>query len=163
MARERNDVGQNMGGFEKLNQEKIEHLLERWREKEELSTSNKVMCKTCGAKQRVEKNLDVLEGPAILQLQLNRYSKNDWEKSGKIPEVHKIERHTVFELELSLKRKPRWGIDGWYQQYKLRGVIEHKGKTTKEGHYHAYVREGDKCTQRSDENSIDITWEEVQK
>ena len=134
---------------EKLSQLKIEDLLEKWSEKEELSSGNKVMCQTCGAKQRVEKNLDVLEGPAILTIQLKRYSKNDWEQSGKLPEVHKIEKHIVFQPELSLKRKrnPRRGVDGWYQQYKLRGMIEHTGKTTKEGHYNAYVRVGEEWTQ----------------
>ena len=66
-------------------------------------------------------------------------------------------------MELNLKRTPRWGVEGWYQQYKLRGVIEHKGETTKEGHYKDYVREGEKWTEWNDENSNDIPWEEVQK
>ena len=40
-------------------------------------------------------------------------------------------------------------------------MIEHTGKNTKEGHYIAYVREGESWTQWDDETSTAIPWREV--
>ena len=63
---------------------------------------------------------------------------------------------------LNLKRMPSWEIQGTVQKYMLKGVIEHRGKTINDGHYTAYFRQGEKWTQWNDENSEEITWEEVQ-
>ena len=51
----------------------LEEMLERWRKKEELTKANKVNCKTCGNRQNTERNLVVIEGPAILIIQLKRW------------------------------------------------------------------------------------------
>ena len=47
------------------------------------------------------------------------------------------------------------------QWYELKGVIEHIGKSTTEGHYIAYKSDEDKWTEWNDEFSRTITWEEV--
>ena len=47
------------------------------------------------------------------------------------------------------------------ETYILRGVIEHIGKSTKEGHYNAYVRTGKEWVEFSDERSSKASWEEV--
>ena len=62
---------------------------------------------------------------------------------------------------MNFKRIPRVGIKEDVQRYRLRGVIEHSGKTTKEGHYVAYVREGEKWTRWDDETSTVIPWNDV--
>ena len=138
----------------------IEDLLDRYRKKEELTKTNMVDCKMSGDKQGAENNPEIVQEPEILALQLKRYTHNDWK--GAIPNTSKIEQWIAFSSKLNLKRIPSWGIKDTVQEYSLRGVIEHSGKTTKEGHYTAYVREGDYWTQWNDETSANISWEEVQ-
>ena len=83
--------------------------------------------------------------------------------NGEVSNIVKIERKVAFDRKLNFKRSPSFGIEGKVQQYKLRGVIEHTGKNTNEGHYHAYVREGDNWVWWSDEKSKAIHWEEVKE
>ena len=136
--------------------------MERWREKEILNKTNQVNCVICGDKQDAERNLLILEGPEILIIQFKRYLQRDWKKTGAPPETVKIDQKIAWSKILNLKRMPSWEIQGTVQKYMLKGVIEHRGKTINDGHYTAYVREGEKWTQWNDENSEEITWEEVQ-
>ena len=56
---------------------KIEDLLDKYKRKELLTNTDKVNCQNCGSKQNTEKNLDVVESPPILAMQLKRYKKNN--------------------------------------------------------------------------------------
>ena len=51
---------------------KIEDLLDKYKRKELLTNTDKVNCQNCGGKQNTEKNLDVVEGPPLLAMQLKR-------------------------------------------------------------------------------------------
>ena len=78
--------------------------------------------------------MEVIEGPATLALQLKRFQTNNESQTGAPPGKEKINRKIVFSNTLCLKRVPRKGIHSIVQKYKPRRVIEHIGKTTKEGH-----------------------------
>ena len=140
----------------------IEDLLEKYKKKEHLEKTNEVYCTECGDKQCAEKNLEILEGAAILALQLKRYKEGHIKENGAKTTAEKVEKHIAFSRELKLKRIPSWGIKDTVQHYKLRGVIEHTGKTTKDGHYLAYVREGNAWTKWDDDTSSIIPWKKVQ-
>ena len=47
------------------------------------------------------------------------------------------------------------------QHYELRGMIEHEGESTSEGHYIAYARENGNWIVWNDEISRVTTWEEI--
>ena len=141
----------------------IEDLLEKYKKKEHLEKTNEVYCTECGDKQCAEKNLEILEGAAILALQLKRYKEGHMKDNGAKTTAEKVEKHIAFSRELKLKRIPSWGIKDTVQHYKLRGVIEHTGKTTKDGHYLAYVREGNAWTKWDDDTSSIIPWKKVQR
>ena len=134
----------------------IEELLENFRKKEELKETNQVLCQYCGDLQAAEKNLEVLEGPKILVLQLKRYAINN----GKKLEPFRKQKIAYGRL-LDLKRNTCGGMLSENETYILRGVIEHIGKSTKEGHYNAYVRTGKEWVEFSDERSSKASWEEV--
>ena len=109
-----NSEHENNEGKEKT-QQTIEDLLRRWRDKEVLKNTNKVNCEKCGEKREVEKNLVVLEGPAILIIQLKRYLRIE---SSTIPKTVKIEQKISWSKILDLQRLPSWGVKGTYQKYR---------------------------------------------
>ena len=53
----------------------IEDLLKRYREKEDLRSTNRLECTKCEGLQDGEKNMELMEGPKILIMQLKRYQK----------------------------------------------------------------------------------------
>ena len=94
-------------------------------------------------------------------MQLKRYKKNNGSENRETSKTIRIERKIEFSRKLNFKRTPRYGIKEAVQRYELKGVIEHSGNTTKEGHYTAYVREGESWMQWDDETSAAIPWREV--
>ena len=89
---EQDEVGRNSHShsIKKQIPQTIEELLEKWRKKEELTKSNKVVCETCGDKQKSWINLELIEGPAILAIQLKRYKNKKRSESEALPEAIKI-------------------------------------------------------------------------
>ena len=93
----------------------IEELLDTYRRKEELNESNKVHCTTCGNKQIAWKNMEVIEGPAILVLQLKRYKTNSESQSTAPQDTVKINQKFAFSDTLNLKRVPKKGVKTTYK------------------------------------------------
>ena len=93
-------------------------------------------------------------------LQLKRFLVNEGEE-GTIPTTAKIEQNIEVARRLRLKRNNCQGLVSDEQRYELKGIIEHIGKYTNEGHYIAYTLEEDRWTEWNDEYSRRIKWEEV--
>ena len=85
----------------------IEDLMTRYSIKEDLRSSNKLLCTKCGKRQEAEKNLELLEGPKVLLTQLKRYKKVDEEVNTKIGALPlaitstKLKQHITFHQEMS--------------------------------------------------------------
>ena len=141
----------------------IEDLLEKFNEKEELKKTNNVWCGKCGERQNAEKNMEQLWGPKILVIQLKRFLYNEERELGTIPRVSKNKQKISFEKELKIKCNTCQDLISEEQSYELKGVIEHTGKSTSEGHYIAYTREEDCWIEWNDEISRIVACEEVKK
>ena len=63
----------------------IEELIGRYRIKKKLEKANRVWCEKCGERQNVAKNMEQLEGPKILVIQLKRFLFKEVEDEGANP------------------------------------------------------------------------------
>ena len=68
----------------------IVDLMKRYTEKKELRRTNQVYCEKCDERQDAEKNLELLEGPKILIMQLKRFKKKVEQANGSSSKVSKV-------------------------------------------------------------------------
>ena len=141
----------------------IEDLTKRYGEKEELDRTNQVWCPKCKERQDVEKIMQLIEGPKILVMQLQRFKKD--EKVNRELEALstpvKLTQHIELHKVIKIQRNNAQGRLSNTERYELRGVIEHVGEDTSKGHYVAYVNNNDQWTKWNDVLGNNTTWEEV--
>ena len=136
----------------------IEKLLtssETWKN---LPKGNEWYCKTCEELREAERQTTVVFAPPILAIWLKRFSWNDKEGgtgAKKITDTIKFKEN----LDLECKLLPL----ATKTSYRLNAIIEHNGTNTGNGHYVAYVREGDQWKMWSDDVGEPVTWETVEK
>ena len=107
-------------------------------------------CAHCPARHPTEKTLDILTPPKVLVLQLKRFRG-----------LQKIEDFVRFPSKLrlnygSLANKQR-------QFYRLTGVICHRGQSTSNGHYIAFVFAEDKWLKADDTTIKQVSYNTVKK
>ena len=137
-------------------------LLKRYTGKAELRRTNQVYCETCDKRQDADKNLELLEGPKILVMQLMRFKKSMWSReTGALLKSVKLKQHIKFQREMEIERDNAGGTICNTESYKLRGVIVHVGEATGSGHYVAYLNNNDQWTEWSYDKGKTTVWEEV--
>jgi ubiquitin C-terminal hydrolase len=105
----------------------LDQSLESFFYQEKLTDSNKYFCETCGSKVTARKGYFMSKSPKTLFLHLKRFNYMHQKLT------HKIE----FPLELKKPLDP-FTLDK--SGYSLFGIIEHKGRGVKSGHYFSYVK-----------------------
>ena len=134
----------------------IPKLLDKYSMWENLSTGNEYDCQTCRKFQPANRKTELVYGPKILLMQLNRFTKK--EING-LTTTSKLNTRVDFDEELKLPCT--LSLLGVTSQYQLTGVIEHRGLTASNGHYVAYVRQGSQWIECDDETATPISWEVV--
>ena len=135
----------------------IGELLRRYSEWETLTKNNEYECVRCGKHQEADRKTMFVFGPKILVMQLKRFKKK--EENG-ITTVSKLTTKVKFQEELRLPCQ--LSSVGVTANYKVKAVIEHKGPTASNGHYVAYVREGNQWIEWNDETGESVTWAKVE-
>ena len=133
-----------------------EELLQSYARWQTLTEGNEFNCLICKKRTNANRRTSVVYGPNILAMQLTRFKRTE---TNGIATTAKVDTKVQFKERLRLECKR--STIAQQQNYRLRGIIEHKGTSTENGHYVAYVREGNEWTQWDDEDGTPLNWETV--
>ena len=134
----------------------LQRLLHNYSNWVDLSKGNEYYCTQCGKHQPAKRKTEVLYGPTILAMQLKRFKVTNV-KNSRI--ISKLNTKVTFDENLTLPCT--LSSLGMTSQYQLKGVIEHRGESGNNGHYVAYVRDGNQWTELDDDTVIPTTWKAV--
>ena len=107
-------------------------------------------CAHCRIQNPTEKTLDILSTPKVLVLQLNRFKG-----------LQKIKDFVRFPSQLRLNYASVG--DREHQLYRLTGVVCHKGRSLRSGHYVAFVLAEGKWLKANDTTVHEVRYETVKR
>ena len=109
---------------------------------------NDYTCSQCGSQNSTVKTLSIIALPRVLVIHLSRFRG-----------LHKIDSYVRFPAQASIKYK----IDNnvYNTQYRITGIVVHKGPSIAQGHYISYVRAGETWFKADDGTITGVLWSTV--
>jgi len=128
----------------------LQQALARYTAVEVLDSKNQYKCDRCKKLSRARKRLMVYKPPAVLTIQLKRFSFSMY--------GGKINRHIGFEENLNMKQICASPHD---IKYSLYAVLVHQGDSTHSGHYYSFVKANDRWFEMNDSQVRPVSGHDV--